>query len=452
MKNLLVVDDDYKMRSLLHETLSDRGYNVDVSKNGISAIKALKLEKYDLVISDLQMPKLNGIELLEIVKKQYPDVGFIILTGFGTIPLAVESLQKGAADFVTKPFSIPQIESKIKRFFDFEGLKKENKNLRHKLLQREKFEKIVGTSKAIKDVLNKIIVVADKEVPVFIQGESGTGKELVSLAIHANSPRANKPFLKINCTAIPETLFDSILFGYEKGAFTGANGRHKGIFEDADRGTLLLDEITEISIAMQAKLLRVLQEGKIIRVGSTKEIPVDVRIIATSNMNIYQLIKEGKFRSDLFYRLNVFPIIIPPLRSRIRDINVLVDYFLKEFKEKYAYKEKRINNAIRRNLMQYEWPGNVRELKNLIERAILNSGEEVDLTYKHFSFDSYQSPTDLYCDPDGSLSTITEMEKGLIYAALRKTYNHRARAAKMLGITARTLRNKLRQYKANDPN
>lgn len=446
MRNLLVVDDDYKIRTLLHDVFSDRGYNVGISRDGKAAVKALKSKNYNIVISDLSMPKLNGVELLKHVKKHYPEIGFIMLTGFGTIPLAVESMQKGAIDFVTKPFSISQIESIIKRYYELRGVSKQNNNSHPKYTQKRKYGKIIGNSKEIRDVINKIKTIADKTVPVFIQGESGTGKELVAEAIHANSLRSEKPFSKINCTAIPETLFESILFGYEKGAFTGAIGKHKGIFEVANGCTLLLDEITEIPVNLQAKLLRVLQEGSIIPVGGNKEIPVDVRIIATSNMNIHKLIEEGKFRPDLFHRLNVFPIIIPPLRERRGDINVLLDYFLNRFKEKYGFNKKKINQSIRQSLIQYDWPGNVRELRNVTERAILNSGKEKNLIYQHFSLDSNQLTTSIYENSKNMPLNITEMEEKLIFTALRKTLNHRSKAAKLLGITARTLRNKLHQY------
>lgn len=451
MRELLVVDDDYKIRTLLQYALSERGYNVSISRNGKSAIKALKNNKFDLIISDLSMPKVNGIELLEHVKKYHPDIGFIMLTGFGTIQLAVESMQKGALDFATKPFSIAQIESMVKDFYDsrFEqGLKKSSSPSD---VRKKTYKKIIGNSKGINEVKNKIMIIADKKVPVFIQGESGTGKELVAESIYINSRRSNKPFSKINCTAIPETLFESILFGFEKGAFTGAVEKHKGIFEFANEGTLLLDEITEIPVMLQAKLLRVIQEGTIIRVGGNKEIPVDVRIIATSNMNILELIEAGKFRADLYHRLNVFPIVIPPLRERNKDINILLDHFLKEFKEQYGFKNKIINQEIRRNLNQYAWPGNVRELRNLIERAILNSGNEPYITFEHFGLDTFVPTNLIYNKSKNSLLNINEMEKQLIYSALRKTLNHRSKAAKLLGITARTLRNKLHQYQLEDP-
>jgi DNA-binding NtrC family response regulator len=445
MKQLLIVDDDHSMRTILQEALSNSGYEVTLAKDGKSALNILRNERCDLVVTDLVMPQMSGIELMEIVKKEYPDVGFLIITAYGTVETAVEALHNGAYDFITKPFSISQIESRISRFFEYEHLKRENKELKRKLSLDEKFKKLVGNSKAMQQIYYQIEMVAKSDAPVFIQGESGTGKELIATAIYEHSERMDQPFLKINCSAIPETLFESTLFGHEKGAFTNAIKQHRGLFEEANGGTLLLDEISEIPIAMQAKLLRVLQEQKFIRVGGAKEINCDVRVIATSNTVIRELIDQGKFREDLFYRLNVFPIFVPPLRERPEDIPLLVDHFLKKFQHKYGYEKKEVKEDTMKVLMNHHWPGNVRQLENLIERGIIYSGRENVLKLDHLLLQAEYEPG----NNDGFIGapvSIAEMEKKLIFQTLKRTNNNRTQAANILGISVRTLRNKLHQY------
>jgi transcriptional regulator with PAS, ATPase and Fis domain len=306
--------------------------------------------------------------------------------------------------------------------------------------------KLVGQSKSIQEIFYNIDVVAQSDATVFIKGDSGTGKELIAEAIHDNSNRADQPFLKINCAAVPETLFESTLFGHEKGSFSGAYKSQKGIFEECDGGTLLLDEISEIPYNMQAKLLRVLQEMRVIRVGSAIEIPIDVRIIATSNRDLHEMIQNGIFREDLFFRLNVFPVTVQPLRNRREDIPVLVDHFLKLFKKKYKYESKILTDEAMQTIMEYNWPGNVRQLEHMIERAILFSGKEEAITLKHLNFEPEMSAETEDIDLKETVPTLAEMEKKLIFAALKKTQDHRTNAADMLGITVRTLRNKLKQY------
>jgi len=282
MRRLLIVDDDFSIRTILQEAVSSKENKIKAVESGEAALNKLKNEEFDLVISDLMMDGMSGIELMENVKKTNPEIGFLIITAYGTIKTAVDALQKGAFDFITKPFSISHIKSRVDRFFEFQGLKQENKNLKRKLSQDNTFNKLVGQSQAMRTIYHQIDVVANSDAPVFIQGESGTGKELIAQAVHENSSRFDQPFLKVNCPAIPETLFESTLFGHEKGSFTNAIKTYKGLFEEAHGGTLLLDEISEMPTSMQAKLLRVLQEEKITRVGSTKEISIDVRIIATT--------------------------------------------------------------------------------------------------------------------------------------------------------------------------
>ncbi len=444
-ETILVVDDDRSLRMVLKEALSRSGRKMLIAQDATSALMILKNEKVDLIISDLVMPDMNGIELMEKVKKRSPDTGFLIITAYGTIEIAVDALHKGAFDFITKPFSINQIESRVERFFEFRRLKAENQRLRSKLAYEERFNRLVGNSKAMLNVFQQIEVVAKSDATVFIQGESGTGKELISQSIHENSARADKPFLKVNCSAIPETLFESTLFGHEKGAFTGAYKTHRGLFEEANGGTILMDEISEMPRTLQAKLLRVLQNRRIIRVGSTHEIPIDIRIIATSNRDMKQLIKTGQFRADLFFRLNVFPIYVPPLRSRIEDIPVLVDHFLKKFQQRYGYKTKTVSKEALDLLMRQNWPGNVRQLENVIERAVLYSRDSEVLEPEHFSLE-FESQVPVESIMDDTVLPIAEMEKRLVYNALKRTNNNRTQAAKILGISVRTLRNKLHQY------
>ncbi len=446
-QKILVVDDDQHLRLVLSETLTSCGYEVETADSGNRALSILEKEPFDLMITDLMMPGIKGIELIKKAKVLYPSMGAIVITAYGTIERAVEAMQNRAYDFITKPFSISQIESRVKRFFEFKQLQQENLNLKQKLEKYHLDTRIVGESQAIKEVLNHIDIVAKSDATVFIRGESGTGKELVAQAIHDRSDRAENAFRKINCAAVPETLFESTLFGHEKGSFSGAYRQQKGIFEECHEGTILLDEISEIPYSLQAKLLRVLQEMKVTRVGSTTEIPIDVRIIATTNRDINELIESAKFREDLFFRLNVFPITVPPLRERKEDIPVIIDHFLGLFKEKYHFQKKIISPSLMQKIINYDWPGNVRQLQHMIERAILFSGKDEVITEKHFQFkhEGFRSKKQTAVD-ENEVLPLAEMERRMIMAALRKTNNHRTKAAELLGITVRTLRNKLNEY------
>lgn len=446
-QEILVVDDDQHLRMVLHQTLEASGYLVQIAESGEEALSVLKERPVDLIVTDLMMPGIKGTELIKKAREIYPELGAIVITAYGTIERAVEAMQNGAFDFITKPFSISQIESRVQRYFEYQKLRKENQTLKQKIQKYQIDTKIIGESHAIKEVLNYIDIAANSDATVFIRGESGTGKELVAQAIHDRSNRADKPFRKINCAAIPETLFESTLFGHEKGSFSGAYRQQKGIFEESNEGTILLDEISEIPYALQAKLLRVLQEMKVTRVGSTVEIPVDVRVIATTNRDIDELINSSKFREDLFFRLNVFPITIPPLRERKEDIPLLIDHFLESFKAKYHYQKKKLDPGLMQKILNYDWPGNVRQLKHMIERALLFSGKEEVITEKHFRFEEEgnRNGSKSQTIPD-EVIPLAEMERRMIFAALRKTDNHRTKAAELLGITVRTLRNKLNEY------
>ncbi len=447
MKRILVVDDDEHLRMVLEETLVSCGYEVETADSGQAALNILKNSVFDLVITDLMMPGIKGTELLEESKKLYEDTGFMVISAYGTIETAVEAMKKGAFDFITKPFSISQIESRVQHYFDYRDLQNENKTLKRRLQSHELETRLIGQSEAMQDVLYHIDIVSKSDATVFVRGESGTGKELIARAIHDNSERADKPFLKINCAAVPDTLFESTLFGHEKGSFSGAYKSQKGIFEECDGGTLLLDEISEIPYNMQAKLLRVLQEMRVIRVGSTLEIPVDVRVIATSNRDIQELIEASKFREDLFFRLNVFPIEIPPLRQRKEDIPLLVTYFLEKYSKKYKLDKKEVDPIVLDKLVKFNWPGNIRQLEHAIERAVLYSGKEPVLTDRYFALDQNGRNGKKQMQTD-EVMPLNEMEKIMIINALKKTHNHRTKAAELLGITVRTLRNKLHQFEA----
>ena len=447
MYKILVVDDDYGIRSIMKDSLTNENYEVKIAESGEEGLNFIKNQHFDLVITDMVMPPgLDGIDLMEKALKINEDLGFIIITAYGTIKTAVDALKKGAFDFITKPFSVSQMTSRIERYFENYELKEENKKLKQELSYEKKFKRLVGKSKQMRTIYEQIEVVADSSAPVLLQGESGTGKELIAQAIHNYSNRENKPFIRTNCAAIPETLFESTLFGHEKGAFTHAIKTKKGLFEEAQDGTLLLDEISEIPISMQAKLLRVLQEEEITRVGGAKDIPINVRVIATTNRDIRKMIQEDNFRSDLYFRLNVFPIKVPPLRNRPGDIPILINHFIKKFKEKYNYDRKEVSQEVIDILTNKKWPGNVRQLENLMERAILYSGKNDRLELKHFDMESH--PINLDDDKvNDDFITIDEMEKRLILRTLKQTDNNRTKAAKILGVSVRTIRNKLNQYK-----
>jgi len=418
--NILVIDDDYHMRLALKETLSKAGYAVSIAENGIKAIDEIGKKVFDLVITDVKMPHLNGIDLLKYIRKEHPLLPVILITAYGTIQDAVTVIKEGAFDYIQKPFTAESLFNTLKRALGTTN------------------GKIIYKSAAMRDVLIRAERVAKSDVTVLIQGESGVGKELVSRFIHETSDRAKNPFVPVNCAALPENLLESELFGYEKGAFTGANGRKMGKFELADKGTILLDEITEMDIRLQAKLLRVLQEKEIEVIGSRFPKKVDVRVIATTNRNILKMVKEGRFREDLYYRLNVFPIYIPPLRERKEDIPELVAHFLRKH-------SKGMDISISDDAMEFlkgrDWRGNARELENVIARAcILSNYSVIKLTHlKEMDMGDINEVN--------ARGSIKEMEMKLIIDALKTCGGNKTRAALLLGITARTLRNKIKEYK-----
>lgn len=424
--NVLIVDDDYHMRVALKETLKKVGLCVASVEDGKKAVEAIKKESIDLIITDVKMPVLNGIDLLKYVKKNHPFLPVVLITAYGTIQDAVQVMKEGAFDYIQKPFDAETLYSVVKRALKVNG------------------GRIIFSSKAMREVIQKAKLVAPSDTTVLILGESGVGKELVSRYIHEYSSRKDNPLVPINCAALPENLLESELFGYEKGAFTGASQKKLGKFEVAHMGTILLDEVTEMDLRLQAKLLRALQEKEIEVIGSRYPKKVDVRVIATTNRDIKRLVNEGKFREDLYYRLNVFPIYIPALRERREDIPELIEHFLKKHSKGMDI---RIDDEAMTFLMNHHWKGNVRELENAIARACILSNYSLIKSSHLVDMDSFKDDDAPPSSPPGPLS-VKEMETRLIIDALKTCNGNRTKAASLLGITVRTLRNKLKEYRA----
>ncbi len=450
MNRILVVDDEQSMRELLSIMLRKEGYDVVAAANGESAVKAVQTDIYDLVITDIRMPKVDGIELLRTVKEVSPETVVIVITAFATTETAIDAMKLGAYDYITKPFKNEEIKLVIQKALEKRLLRKENILLRREIESRVGFDNFIGTSEAMQRVFALIRQVADTTSTVLITGESGTGKELVARAIHARSSRKNSPFVTVNCGALPETLLESELFGYMKGAFTGAVANKQGLFEAANGGTIFLDEISATTPALQIKLLRVLQEREFKRVGGTADLKVDVRVIAASNKDLQAAVGQGTFREDLYYRLNVFPINLPPLRDRREDIPHLVDYFLR--KKAPGPEAKKLAPESLKVLMSYRWPGNVRELENAVERlSILAPGDTIRVEHipdamKHHAPSADLVPLDI---PDGGLDlegVMRNAERTLLYKALQRTGGNKTEAAKLLGLTFRSFRHKLQKY------
>lgn len=446
---ILVVDDDPVSREYVSEALVQNGYDVDMANDGGKGFEIFKKNEYDLVFSDMKMPGLDGLQFMDAVKRISPETTFVIMTAYGSIESAVDAMRQGASDYIIKPFSPDQLRFLMQRVEEKQKLVNENKYWRLKFAKNGEDEFIFGNSKVMKDLYNQSLKVAKSKASVLIQGESGTGKELIARAIHLNSPRFNKPLIKVNCAALTETLLESELFGHEKGSFTGAIAKREGRFELANEGTLLLDEITEISLSVQAKLLRVLEEEEFERVGGVKTIKVDVRIIATTNRDIVDEVDKGSFRQDLFYRLNVIPQYIPPLRERKEDIPLLVNYFLEKYKKEGQCRVDTINKEAMQSLCEYKWTGNVRELKNMVHRAVLMSNSN-EIGAEQF-FNGYKIVGEQKSSMLSNIGrSIEDMEKEMILQTLKYTGGSKVEAAKILKITSRTLRNKLHTYEVSD--
>jgi len=445
-RTVLVVDDEKDMVDLIAATLKKDNYSVHSAHDGNKAIEKIRGNHYDLVITDLKMPKVSGMDILKEAKRVSADTNVVMITGYATISSAVEAMKQGAFDYIPKPFSKDELNIVAKKVFEFKRLVDENQHLHKELAGKYDFHNILGESVPMKKVFETIEMVAPSNSTVLVQGESGTGKELVARAIHYSSPRQENPFVKLNCAAVPEGLMESELFGHEKGAFTGAIRKTRGRFERADRGTLLFDEISEMSYNLQAKLLRVLQEREFERVGDGVPQRVDVRIIATTNRNLKEEVREKRFREDLYYRLNVVPIYLPPLRERKEDIPLLAENFLHRFCYDNGVEQKVIKKGGMKLLMERDWPGNVRELEHTIERAVVLSREEEikpDLLLP-------EEGPGTSAGFDGLMGvgvTIDEMERQLILKTLEIEGGNKTKTAKVLGISVRTLRNKLNRYK-----
>jgi two-component system response regulator FlrC len=436
------------MRMALSESLLSCGYQVEAAVDGADALTKFNKGKFDVVITDMRMPKVGGIEVLRGIKKISPETHVIVITAYGTVNTAVQAMKEGASDFIMKPFSLDDLESVVKNVFsrreNDEGESKDEEET------RLSFKEIITCDKKMISLLELLKCVSKSKSSVLIQGESGTGKELFARYIHRYSNRSHMPFVAVNCAAVPHNLLESEMFGYERGAFTGALQRRLGKFELADGGTLLLDEISEMDMQLQAKLLRAIQEGEIDRLGGREPISVNVRIIATTNSDLKKDISEKKFREDLFYRLNVIPVTIPPLRNRMSDIHLLSNYFLRKYSELIG-KKPALSDEAEALLKSYTWPGNVRELENVIERAVLIADRgAVQPEHLHLEKDER-----VYVEVDSATvslkgSTLWEMEKNLIVETLKEVNGNKTKASKILGISVRTMRNKLHEYKLSN--
>ncbi|MDX1762853.1 MAG: sigma-54 dependent transcriptional regulator [bacterium] len=449
----LVVDDEPGARQILVDVLKKEQYSAVTTEDGQEALDALKESAYDLVLTDLNMPRVDGIELLKEVQKMDSGVLSIVLTGCGTVDNAVAAMKAGAFDYITKPYKIDELVLSVKRALQFQALKKENRNLKKLVGKKDRFENFVGDSEEMEQVFSMIQKVADTDTAVMVRGESGTGKELVAQAIHFNSDRAAGPFIPINCGAIPRDLLESELFGHVKGAFTGATVSRPGRFELADGGTLLLDEVGELHPELQVKLLRVLQDQKFERVGGTKTIQVNVRIIAATNKDLEEEIARGTFREDLFYRLNVVPIHIPPLRDRVADIPLLIHHFQERLSREKGRRKKNFSPEVLAFLQNYPWPGNVRELENLVERVtILSEGEEItaaDMPAKFTAPVRLNSIQSLEIPAQGiSLNdAVEQFENELITKAMTLANGVKSKAARLLSLNRTTLVEKIKKKK-----
>lgn len=442
-KQVLIVEDEDKLRRTLELQLLDSGFEVE---KAASAEEALPLiDRADLILTDFKLPKMTGLEMLQIVRRLNSQVPVVIMTAYGTVESAVEAMKSGASDFLLKPFSLDQLTAVVSKALEIRDLREENRQLKEELGRKYRWDNIVGRSPGMQEIFATVMRVAPSRATVLLAGESGVGKDLIARAIHFHSPRKDRPFVKINCTALPENLMESELFGYEKGAFTGANISKPGKFELADTGTVMLDEIGDVRPGIQVKLLRVLQEREFERLGSNKTLHIDVRVIAATNRDLRVALEDGTFREDLYYRLNVVPIEIPPLRERKTDIPYLARHFVEKLAPDTGGRVRGITDAAIDKLMEYHWPGNVRELENVIERSIvMASGDKLDADAIRLDMNlrARHAVGELGL-PDGmSLDTY---EQELIKNALKQANGNKSQAARILGLTRNALRYRLTQ-------
>jgi len=436
---ILVVDDEAPIREILQRGLTQMGgFSVELAQNGQEAIEKVEKDIFDLILTDLMMPEMNGMELLKIIKGTRPELPVIMMTAYGSIDTAVEAMKIGANDYITKPVDFNDLLIRISKVKQESLLLKENRLLRMEVRKKFEFSSIIGKSRRMQEVFSLIEKVAPSSSTVLIYGGSGTGKELVAKAIHYNSPRAERPFIPFNCGAIPESLVESELFGHTKGAFTGAIQAQKGLFEEANNGTLFLDEISTILPSVQVKLLRVLQEKEVMKVGSTERTKIDVRLIAATNEDLEASMKKGKFREDLFYRLHVFPIFLPELKNRKEDISLLAYHFLDLYSKEARKEIKGISKEAMNLLLEYDWPGNVRELENTIERAVIMADQEY-LTPDDFPKDLSQGVPTLIKRGIKDQKSLDEIKDEYIRQILKETNGNKKSAAEILKVNLRTL-------------
>lgn len=450
-EKILIVDDEPQIRTILKHLLKDEGYLTRSADSGYKAIQLVHEFRPDLILMDQKMPGINGIDTMVKIKEQYPEQTIIILTAHGAISLAVDAIKKGAYDYLEKPFDNDKLLILIKRALDHKKMSSELSRLKDTIHKKYAFENIIGQSRAMNQVIEQVKCVCETDATVLLTGESGVGKEVIANAIHYNSLRKDKPLIAINCGAIPAHLIESELFGHEKGAFTDAKEMKPGKFEQANGGTLFLDEIAELPIDDQVKLLRVLEEKKVTRLGGKKLIPVDFRLISATNQDLEQWIKQGRFRLDLFYRLNIFAIQIPPLRERKDDIPLLVDFFIHKFNRQLQLNIQEVSQKAIESLMKFNWPGNIRDLENAIQSAaILSRGSSIleeHLPLRIRGYGTLDESTQIKGSLDEKVKKInTQVEKELILDALRSNHYNRTKTAEFLKISRKTLFNKMRQY------
>ncbi len=446
--NILIVDDEAVQRDALAGFLRKKGYEIDTARNGLEAIKITEKNPVDMILTDLRMPDLDGLGVLKRVKEINPNIDVVVMTAYGSIEAATEAMKQGAVDFVTKPIDLVQLELVMRKALERKQLIAENQRLRELADERLNLGGIIASSSAMDEALSIASRVARSKATILIAGESGTGKELVAKAIHHASDRSEDPFVPVNMAALSDHLVESELFGHEKGAFTGADKFRKGRFELASGGTLFIDEVGDVPLNTQVKLLRVLQEQTIERVGSSQSLPIDVRVIAATNRHLEEMVKQGSFREDFYYRLNVVKIVLPPLRKRKTDIPVLVDHFLQRFSEQYGKSIRGISRQAMDLLMKYTFPGNVRELENIVERAVLLSRDDVLASHDLPPTVHGESPQKDFAEStNGSFQERVEaFEQALIRDALQASNGVQTRAAELLGMTERHLRYKLKKY------
>jgi len=442
-KRILVVEDEEKLRRVIELQLTASGFDVDKAATAEEGLKIV--DRADLALTDLRLPNMDGLEFLALIRRQNAQVPVIIMTAFGSIETAVEAMKAGATDFLLKPFSLDHLMQVVNKALEVRELRDENRELKAELGRRYEFDSIIGRSPNMQEIFAAIERVAPSRATVLLAGESGVGKDLIARAIHFHSPRRDRPLVKINCSALPENLMESELFGYEKGAFTGAGASKPGKFEQADTGTVFLDEIGDVPANVQVKLLRILQEREFERLGSNVTRRIDVRVIAATNQDLRAALEQGTFREDLYYRLNVVPLNIPPLRERKQDIPFLANHFIRKLAPDTGCQVEAISDAAMEKLVAYHWPGNVRELENVIERSlVMCSGARLEASdIKLESAPTRRQPSDGHFVPEGM--SLDEYEREIIREALKRADGNKSQAARLLGLTRNALRYRLTQ-------